>query len=206
MQVPAVELIVWNRRRREELSFVFVSGEPPRRNWVTHLQILVGAGWGARRRKKKTRRREGEEGERERERMCPLRIILVFLSATLAGYFAWRSVRSPAPSPFDVPVGEVDADESASEKTGRFQMGKVASSSLSLSLSSEFPRFSKLMAVGPFGLQAIEKGFWVFVDMASGRYLWRNLGAAAAPAAEPAKDSWGAALGGPFDGALGALD
>ncbi|CAA6658678.1 unnamed protein product [Spirodela intermedia] len=89
--------------------------------------------------------------------MCPLRIILVFLSATLAGYFAWRSVRSPAPSPFDLPGGEVDVDESTSEKTERFQMGK-----------------------------AIGKGFWVFVDMASGRYLWRNLGAAAA---EPAKDS-----------------
>lgn len=26
--------------------------------------------------------------------MCPLRFILVFFSAVLAGYFAWRTVRS----------------------------------------------------------------------------------------------------------------
>ncbi|KAF6139286.1 hypothetical protein GIB67_021496 [Kingdonia uniflora] len=26
--------------------------------------------------------------------MCPLRIILLFLSATLAGYFAWKNIQS----------------------------------------------------------------------------------------------------------------
>ena len=43
--------------------------------------------------------------------MCPLRFILVFFSAVLAGYFAWRTVRS---SP------EIDGfvlDDSTAEKT-----------------------------------------------------------------------------------------
>lgn len=43
--------------------------------------------------------------------MCPLRFILVFFSAVLAGYFAWRTVRS---SP---EVEEIIADGSNEERT-----------------------------------------------------------------------------------------
>ncbi|KAH8480850.1 hypothetical protein Peur_062347 [Populus x canadensis] len=77
--------------------------------------------------------------------MCPFRFILVFLSAVLAGYFAWRTVRS---SP---EIDDMVSDDSTAEKT-------------SLEDKQEFN--SKRM---------IQNGFWVFVDMASGSYLWRNL-------------------------------
>ncbi|KAI4381624.1 hypothetical protein MLD38_007682 [Melastoma candidum] len=73
--------------------------------------------------------------------MCPLRFILVFFSAVLAGYFAWRTVRS---SPDDQPSPDSTPDDLPSPK--------------SLSL--------KKMA---------GDGFWGFVDMASGRYLWRGI-------------------------------
>ncbi|KAF2566480.1 hypothetical protein F2Q70_00025753 [Brassica cretica] len=70
--------------------------------------------------------------------MCPLRFLLVFFSAVLAGYFAWKTVSS---SP------ELISDDSPVE------------------LNDKGLSFNKKM----------ENGFWVFVDMASGRYLWRNL-------------------------------
>ncbi|RWR73739.1 tRNA adenine57-N1/adenine58-N1-methyltransferase [Cinnamomum micranthum f. kanehirae] len=76
--------------------------------------------------------------------MCPLRLILVFLSASLAGYFAWKSIRSDSPKPQDDVSDENEKVLADSEKESGF--GKV-----------------------------IGKGFWTFVDMASGRYLWRNL-------------------------------
>lgn len=43
--------------------------------------------------------------------MCPLRFILVFFSAVLAGYFAWRTVRS---SP---EIDDFVSDDSTAEKT-----------------------------------------------------------------------------------------
>ncbi|KAI8558763.1 hypothetical protein RHMOL_Rhmol04G0122100 [Rhododendron molle] len=77
--------------------------------------------------------------------MCPLRFILVFFSAILAGYFAWRAVRS---SPETDIMG---SDASTVEK-----------------ISSQDKQEFHLK-------QMILNGFWGFVDMASGRYLWRNL-------------------------------
>ncbi|ESQ41813.1 hypothetical protein EUTSA_v10015170mg [Eutrema salsugineum] len=70
--------------------------------------------------------------------MCPLRFLLVFFSAILAGYFAWKTVSS---SP------DLNSDDSPVELNDK-----------------EGLNFRKKM----------ENGFWVFVDMASGRYLWRN--------------------------------
>ncbi|KAL5173473.1 hypothetical protein HKD37_16G046010 [Glycine soja] len=75
--------------------------------------------------------------------MCPLRFILVFFSAVLAGYFAWKTVRSD-------PKIEVFSEDSANEDK---------------SFKKEDFDFKKM----------IQNGFWGFVDMASGRYLWRNL-------------------------------
>ncbi|XP_010558727.1 PREDICTED: uncharacterized protein LOC104827276 [Tarenaya hassleriana] len=75
--------------------------------------------------------------------MCPLRFILVFFSAVLAGYFAWRTVRS--------------SDHSVAD-----------------SISGDSPVEQK-DKIGFNFKRTVEKGFWVFVDMASGRYLWRNL-------------------------------
>ncbi|KAI4348451.1 hypothetical protein L6164_009174 [Bauhinia variegata] len=75
--------------------------------------------------------------------MCPLRFILVFFSAVLAGYFAWRTVRS---SP-EIEISSMDSVvEDKSSKKEDFNFSKM-----------------------------IQNGFWGFVDMASGRYLWRNL-------------------------------
>ncbi|XP_020221622.1 uncharacterized protein LOC109804241 [Cajanus cajan] len=76
--------------------------------------------------------------------MCPLRFILVFFSAVLAGYFAWKTVRS---SPeMELNSEDYSAQEDKSPKKENFDFKKM-----------------------------VENGFWVFVDMASGRYLWRNL-------------------------------
>ncbi|OAY41939.1 uncharacterized protein LOC110623431 [Manihot esculenta] len=77
--------------------------------------------------------------------MCPLRFILVFFSAVLAGYFAWRSVRS---SP---EIDSINSDDSTVERKP-------------LNHKREF-NVKKM----------IQNGFWVFVDMASGKYLWRNV-------------------------------
>ncbi|GAB4851467.1 hypothetical protein Ancab_030869 [Ancistrocladus abbreviatus] len=79
--------------------------------------------------------------------MCPLRFLLVFFSAALAGYFAWRTFRS---SP------EIDAGIASEDS----QVEKV------LPKDDKGERNQKRM---------VQDGFWVFVDMASGRYLWRNL-------------------------------
>ncbi|KAK3446391.1 uncharacterized protein LOC104442890 [Eucalyptus grandis] len=77
--------------------------------------------------------------------MCPLRFILVFFSAVLAGYFAWRTVRSS-------PEDEASTPEPAAEAKSRTDEDR-----------------------DPGLRKVIENVFWIFVDMASGRYLWRNL-------------------------------
>ncbi|CAI0549114.1 unnamed protein product [Linum tenue] len=79
--------------------------------------------------------------------MCPLRIILVFLSATLAGFFLVRNLNSSqAPLPDD--RGD-STHSSSTTRSSSFQLLQIRS--------------------------AVESGFWTCVDMASGRYLWRHL-------------------------------
>ncbi|KAI0494538.1 hypothetical protein KFK09_024676 [Dendrobium nobile] len=76
--------------------------------------------------------------------MCPLRFILVFLSATLAGYFAWKSIRSPTScAALEDPDGE-EHSEGELKKDRSVRVGRM-----------------------------IGDGFWMVLDMASGRYLWR---------------------------------
>ncbi|KAH1033086.1 hypothetical protein J1N35_045260 [Gossypium stocksii] len=65
--------------------------------------------------------------------MCPLRFLLVFLSAVLAGYVTWKNV--------------------VSEDSGKI-------------VAIEKQEFSSK--------RTVQNAFWVFVDMASGKYLWRN--------------------------------
>ncbi|TKY47239.1 presequence protease 2, chloroplastic/mitochondrial [Spatholobus suberectus] len=78
--------------------------------------------------------------------MCPLRFILIFLSATLAGFFVLRSLRSQP---------QIDDDDDAVPTN---------------------PRISDPSSNGTSKVRAaLESGFWTFVDMASGRYLWRHL-------------------------------
>ncbi|KAJ6296706.1 hypothetical protein OIU78_022430 [Salix suchowensis] len=76
--------------------------------------------------------------------MCPLRFILVFFSAVLAGYFAWRTVRS-SPEADDMVSDDSTAEKTALKDQQEFNLKRM-----------------------------IQNGIWIFVDMASGRYLWRN--------------------------------
>ncbi|KAM1995540.1 hypothetical protein ACFX15_028574 [Malus domestica] len=85
--------------------------------------------------------------------MCPLRLILIFLSATLAGFFVLRNLKSDDPK-FEPPQDE--------QETHHFQNPNKSPD-----------RFSKVRS-------AVESGFWTVVDMASGRYLWRHLSSPAA--------------------------
>ncbi|KAL5720844.1 hypothetical protein ACHQM5_013474 [Ranunculus cassubicifolius] len=78
--------------------------------------------------------------------MCPLRLILLFLSASLAGFFVLRNLNSK-PEEIDTTT---DNDHEFIKD------------------SSDLPRSSKICS-------AIGSGFWTCVDMASGKYLWRNL-------------------------------
>ncbi|CAA2980598.1 uncharacterized protein LOC111380207 [Olea europaea var. sylvestris] len=75
--------------------------------------------------------------------MCPLRFILVFFSAVLAGYLAWTTVSS-------LPSESEDSthENSSTSSQGKHELGFV---------------------------KIIQNGFWVFIDMASGRYLWKNI-------------------------------
>ncbi|KAL6642146.1 hypothetical protein ACP70R_020327 [Stipagrostis hirtigluma subsp. patula] len=78
--------------------------------------------------------------------MCPLRVILIFLSATIAGFFLIRGLNAE-PDQFQ------DDDDKASD---------------SGSPRAPVPLHSKVGS-------AVKTGFWTMVDMASGRYLWRTL-------------------------------
>ncbi|KAK8589353.1 hypothetical protein V6N13_088204 [Hibiscus sabdariffa] len=75
--------------------------------------------------------------------MCPMRFLLVFFSAILAGYVAWRTVRSSPDTDGDV---SEDAEKIVVKERQEFSFKRM-----------------------------VQNGFWVFVDMASGKYLWRNL-------------------------------
>ncbi|KAG5224997.1 Methyltransferase-related protein [Salix suchowensis] len=90
--------------------------------------------------------------------MCPLRLILIFLSATLAGFFVIKNLKS---SPLSATTDTRDDDNSATTDSNK--------SSPHASDSSSSSRFSKVKS-------GVEMGFWTLVDMASGKYLWRQLG------------------------------
>ncbi|KAL4189885.1 hypothetical protein AMTRI_Chr08g167710 [Amborella trichopoda] len=68
--------------------------------------------------------------------MCPLRIILIFLSASLAAFLAWKNFQS-APS-----IEGLNGEDKQPQGSTCGRLSKV---------------------------------FWACVDMASGKYLWRNL-------------------------------
>ncbi|KAH9327258.1 hypothetical protein KI387_007436 [Taxus chinensis] len=78
--------------------------------------------------------------------MCPLRIILIFLSASLAGFVAWRSFSSKENDTDDLAIANNDGDDESRETKP---------------LAQTCNKFSL--------------GFWTLVDMASGQYLWRNM-------------------------------
>ncbi|KAB2607209.1 hypothetical protein D8674_006926 [Pyrus ussuriensis x Pyrus communis] len=85
--------------------------------------------------------------------MCPLRLILIFLSATLAGFFVLRNLKSEG-SQLEMPQDEQETHQLQNPNKSPHQFSKVRS--------------------------AVESGFWTVVDMASGRYLWRHLASSTA--------------------------
>ncbi|KAJ6745127.1 hypothetical protein OIU79_031306 [Salix purpurea] len=92
--------------------------------------------------------------------MCPLRLILIFLSATLAGIFVIKNLKS---SPFSATTDTIEMMTPLPPPptaTRILHMHPITSSS---------SRFSKVKS-------GVEMGFWTLVDMASGKYLWRQLG------------------------------
>ncbi|GAA0157679.1 hypothetical protein Leryth_001233 [Lithospermum erythrorhizon] len=77
--------------------------------------------------------------------MCPMRFILVFFSAILAGYLAWRTI-------------------SSTEEL------KIQEDLIVEGITSQKENYESNLK------KKVQNGFWVFVDMASGRYLWTNVG------------------------------
>ncbi|KAI5671758.1 hypothetical protein M9H77_12122 [Catharanthus roseus] len=85
--------------------------------------------------------------------MCPLRFLLVFFSALLAAYIAWRTARS-------------SKEEEEEEKTQGSSSLLSENSTPAAAAPKEFCIHVSLM---------MQNGFWVFIDMATGRYLWKNV-------------------------------
>ncbi|TYH35781.1 hypothetical protein E1A91_D13G207900v1 [Gossypium mustelinum] len=81
--------------------------------------------------------------------MCPLRFLLVFLSAVLAGYVTWRTAHSSS---------NIDDDGGGNGNVVSEDSGKI--------VAIEKQEISSK--------RMVQNAFWVFVDMASGKYLWRN--------------------------------
>lgn len=84
--------------------------------------------------------------------MCPLRVILIFLSATIAGFFLLRGLNAEPDLFQDDAAAAVAGDDEDDEGSPR----------------DPAPLHSKVAS-------AAKTGFWTMVDMASGRYLWRTL-------------------------------
>ncbi|KAM1549024.1 hypothetical protein ACFX1Z_010137 [Malus domestica] len=82
--------------------------------------------------------------------MCPLRFILIFFSAALAAFFALRNLEN------------LFQDSTTCADHHQELLSSLKGQSASPSLSSKVA-------------SAAGKGFWTFVDMASGHYLWRTL-------------------------------
>ncbi|KAH7863995.1 hypothetical protein Vadar_024419 [Vaccinium darrowii] len=82
--------------------------------------------------------------------MCPLRLILIFLSATLAGFFVLKNLKSQPQILEDPSEDSANATSDSSAKPDSVN------------------RSTKVLGV-------MKMGFWTCMDMASGRYLWRNL-------------------------------
>ncbi|KMT05443.1 hypothetical protein BVRB_7g175700 [Beta vulgaris subsp. vulgaris] len=85
--------------------------------------------------------------------MCPLRIILIFLSATLAGFLVLKNFKS---------ADDVD-----------------------LNHLPDSPKPNSSSSCKEKVMSAIGSSFWMIVDMASGRYLWRYFGGATRPKSSP---------------------
>lgn len=132
--------------------------------------------------------------------MCPLRFILIFLSATLAGFLVLRNLRS---QPHTTDVTELEDANSENEHTTL--TSDAASPSLNHANATSKVE-TTLFHFFLFVLEILQKcffkknpndwwfmhqvwgallsGFWTFLDMASGRYLWKQLVSSSSPKPE----------------------
>ncbi|KAL6523172.1 hypothetical protein OROGR_016775 [Orobanche gracilis] len=94
--------------------------------------------------------------------MCPLRFVLVFFSAVLAGYLAWKTVIASSDDEPNITTTVVPPPTAAAPEDSNSTHEKNKSSTARLQ-NHEF-HFLKM----------VRNGLWVLIDMASGRYLWRN--------------------------------
>ncbi|KAJ7533410.1 hypothetical protein O6H91_13G047300 [Diphasiastrum complanatum] len=88
--------------------------------------------------------------------MCPLRFILIFLSTTLAVYLAWKTVKR-----------DINADADTN--------GNGNDTSMSQNKDSKIQANTETRSFCKKAIAKICAGFWILVDMASGRYLWHTL-------------------------------
>ncbi|KAI7982377.1 hypothetical protein LOK49_LG15G01125 [Camellia lanceoleosa] len=93
--------------------------------------------------------------------MCPLRLILIFLSATLAAFFVLKNIKYHSEIPQDSFTNSVESSASVNPSS-KVSKQFVLTTDYSLSIM-------KLQVWG-----AIRTGFCTFIDMASDLYLWWN--------------------------------
>ncbi|KAK9157594.1 hypothetical protein Scep_004168 [Stephania cephalantha] len=85
--------------------------------------------------------------------MCPIRIILVFFSALLAGYFAWKTAHSSSSS-----------------------LSFLASEASVSKIATPMALLKEKINRQEFGFnKVIKDGLLVLVNMMNGRYLWRHI-------------------------------
>ncbi|KAL5974738.1 hypothetical protein ACLOJK_031409 [Asimina triloba] len=96
------------------------------------------------------------------DNMCPLRLILIFLSATFAGFLLIKATKSKS----NLQIQEEAEPPSSSSSNDSANRDPQSASSSSKKFNFNLGR--KVMST-------IRLVFWTCVDMASGRYLWRNV-------------------------------
>ncbi|KAG4955060.1 hypothetical protein JHK87_040654 [Glycine soja] len=95
--------------------------------------------------------------------MCPLRFILIFLSATLAGFLVLRNLGW---QPDHITDTELEDANNEDDHT-------------TLTSDAASPSLNNATSMG-----ALLSGFWNLLDMASGRYLWKQLVSSSSPKPE----------------------
>jgi hypothetical protein len=81
--------------------------------------------------------------------MCPMRVFLILFSAMLAAYLAWRNYSKNEEQLSILRESEEQSEDSMTSADGSAPKQQI--------------------------LSKVSSGFWMLIDMASGRYLWRNV-------------------------------
>ncbi|KAL6506056.1 hypothetical protein OROHE_022775 [Orobanche hederae] len=98
--------------------------------------------------------------------MCPLRFVLVFFSAVLAGYLAWRTAIASSDDEPNITTTVVPPPEDAAAAGAAEDPNSTYEKNKSSTVRLQKHEFHFL--------KMVRNGLWVLIDMASGRYMWRN--------------------------------